>query len=93
VYWRTNKGDSLSGVIEALGQGDFMIGVVRWTALILEVVGVYFTVKLCHAGDFKGAALFFVFDTLMVLVFVCSHVLAERVLEKYSVKRRGNWWL
>jgi hypothetical protein len=70
-----------------------MIGVVRWTALLLELGGIGFTVKLCHEGRLGAACLFLLFDTLMILVFVLCHVLVELVLDKYSLKSKGTWWL
>jgi len=70
-----------------------MIGLVRWTAFILELGGLYETMKLCHEGRFRAAFLFLIFDSVVVIVFVTSHCLVEWVLRRQSTKREGVWWL
>jgi len=75
-----------------------MLWVVRLTVLVIELVGLFFTVKLAHDGNFGGALSRLAFDVLVVLVFVLSHALVEQILGKLSVKKKGawegrTWWL
>lgn len=70
-----------------------MIGLVRWTAFILEIGGLYQTMRLYHDGRLGAALLFLFFDTVVVIVFVSSHCLVEWVLMKQRNKRAGIWWL
>ena len=70
-----------------------MIIVVRWTAFILELGGLYFTAKLSHEGKLREAFLFLLFDTLVILVFVLAHVIVEWLLGTHNHKGREAWWL
>ncbi|HEV7398443.1 MAG TPA: hypothetical protein VGN86_18160 [Pyrinomonadaceae bacterium] len=70
-----------------------MIFVLRWTAFILGLGGLYETGKLAHEGQFRAAFYFLLFDSVVILVFVLSHALVETVLDKFSTRRSGTWWL
>lgn len=70
-----------------------MIVVVRWTAFVLELAGLFFTAKLCHEGKMREAFLFLLFDTLVVIVFVLAHVIVEWLLGTHDNKGGRAWWL
>jgi hypothetical protein len=65
----------------------------RWIAFLVGLAGLFVTVKRSHEGQFYGALLLLLFDTLTIAVFIFSHVLVNRALDKLSDKRKGIWWL
>jgi hypothetical protein len=66
--------------------------VVRWTAFIVSLGGLFFTAKLSHEGRLREAFLFLLFDTLVVLIFVLAHVLVEWLLPSPNNRSHGTWW-
>jgi len=70
-----------------------MIGLIRWTALILEFSGLYETLMLGRQGRYSAAFLFLLFDAGLVIAFVTVHGIVEWVLQKQSPRRGGIWWL
>jgi hypothetical protein len=75
-----------------------MIWVIRLKVLIVEVIGLYFALKLAHEGNLWGAFTRVAFDVGVILLFVSLHVLVEQILCKLNVKERRawrgrTWWL
>jgi len=70
-----------------------MIWVVRFTALVVELGGLFYIVRHLHHGEYVSAFLLLLFDTVVVVVFVVSHCLVESILTRYEPKARGRWWL
>lgn len=68
-----------------------MIWVVRLVALLLELVGLFFTVEHIHKEEYTAALILLVFDTVMVIVFVLSHCLVEEVIDRHERKKRLRW--
>ena len=69
-----------------------MTRVIRWVVLAVELVGLYFVLKLAHQDNFKGALTWLAFHVVVLFVFVISHLLIEMLLRKN--KRGGGppWW-
>jgi heme/copper-type cytochrome/quinol oxidase subunit 4 len=89
----TFRGMALNIMVDGAVAGGFMIWVVRLTALVLELVGLFYTVKLSHKGEYGAAFLLFIVDTAIIVAFVLSHCFVEKVLDRYERKKRINWWL
>ena len=75
-----------------------MLRIVRSVVLVIELVGLFFVLKLAHEGNFGGALYRLGFDVLVILVFVLTHILVELVLRRFDTPKRGawqgrEWWL
>ena len=69
-----------------------MTWVIRLVALAVELLGLYFVLRLAHQDNFKRALTRLAFDVVVLFVFVISHLLIEMLLRK---NRRGGgrpWW-
>jgi len=71
----------------------YMILILRWTAFIVGLAGLYVTLKRGHEGKFTAAILLLLFDTAVLVVFVSFHAFVEWALDKVSTKKKGIWWL
>lgn len=70
-----------------------MIVMVRWTAFIVGLGGLYLTTKLSREGRFREAFHFLLFDALVVILFVLVHRIVDRLLDPPNNRGGGAWWL
>ena len=69
--------------------------IVRFALLLLEFLGVCFSLMLAHAGRFKDAFIVLGFDLVLLISLVTSHVIVvtvDRFLERRDESKRVNWW-
>lgn len=67
--------------------------VIRTAVLLVEIVGLFYALKLAHAGEFGTAFRVFLFESIILVVFVLTHCLIEVILDRPSHKKNVRWWL
>lgn len=67
--------------------------VIRTSVLLVEIVGLFYALKLVHAGKFGMAFQVFLFETLLLIVFALTHCLIELILDKPTRRNNSRWWL
>lgn len=65
-----------------------MAWLIRLTAFGIELLGLYFVLKHADEGHFGAALIRLIFDVVVVLVFVSSHVLIETILMRSDTRWR-----
>ena len=67
--------------------------VIRIAALLVEIGGLFFVIKLVHDEKFGTAFRVFLFETIILVVFVLTHCLIEVILERATRRNNVRWWL
>ena len=67
--------------------------VVQITVLLVELGGLFFAVRLLHARKFFDAFQIFLFETIILIVFVVTHRVIDRILKPPTRGTKTAWWL
>jgi hypothetical protein len=67
--------------------------VVQVTVLLVEIGGLFLAIKLAHDGAFNLALRIFLFETIVLIVFVLTHRLIEGILDRPPRRNSARWWL
>jgi hypothetical protein len=66
---------------------------VQITVLLVEIAGLLFAIKLAHEGNFGAAVRIFLFETIILVVFVFTHRLTDEILDRPARRNSSRWWL
>jgi heme O synthase-like polyprenyltransferase len=67
--------------------------VIRIAVLLVEIGGLFFAIKLVHEKEFSTAFRVFLFESIILIVFVLTHCLIEVILERSTRRNNVRWWL